>query len=248
MQMGIEEFTSIDIIRGLFALIFVIISLISGLKILGKYFKYKNISFISFGLTWIFISTPWSALPINLILVLLFNYAIEPLMYLYIMTAFIPLALICWIISFTILTYPAHKKQIILPYLIICMFYFIMYHVFLFINPDYISKYSGHYQYQHSYFIYIFLVFTLISALITGFLFALKSTKSEDPRIQWKGRLLFLAILLFVIGAIFDTLSFGNVIMQTIARFILIISAIEYYMGFFLPKNVEKWLIKEKKT
>lgn len=248
MQMGIEEFTSLDIMRALFALIFVIISLISGLKILGKYFKHKNKSFISVGLTWIFISTPWWPLPITLITVFFFNYALEPLVYLYLMTAFIPLALIFWIISFAILIYPTHKKQIIIPYLIICMSYFIIYHILFFINLDYISKYKGHFQYQHSIFIYIFLVFTLFSAMITGFLFALKSTKSEDPRIQWKGRFLFLAILLFIIGVFFDTFSFGSVIMQTIARFILIFSAIEYYMGFFLPKKLENWLTKDKNT
>ncbi len=248
MQMGIEEFTSLDIIRALFALIFVVISLISGLKILQKYFEHKNKSFISVGLTWIFISTPWWPLPITLITVLLFNYALEPLVYLYLMTAFIPLALIFWIISFTNLIYPTYKKQIIFPYLVICVFYFIIYHILLFINIEYISVYKGHFQYQHSIFIYIFLVFTLFSAMITGFLFALKSTKSEDPRIQWKGRFLFLAILFFIIGVFLDTFSFGSVIMQTTARFILIFSAIEYYMGFFLPKKIENWLIKDTKS
>lgn len=247
MQMGIEDFSYLDIIRALFALGFVIISLISGFKILGKYFKYKNRYFISVGLTWIFISTPWWPLPITLISVLFFNYALEPLLYLYIMTAFVPLALIFWIISFTNIIYPKYKKQIIIPYLIICVSYFVLYHIFLFINPDYISKYKGQFQYQHSSFVYFFLVFTLISAIITGFLFAKESTKSKDPKIQWKGRFLFLAIMLFLIGSILDTFSFGNVIIQTIARFILIISAIEYYMGFFLPKKLEKWLIKDKK-
>ena len=248
MQMGIEEFTSLDIMRALFALIFVIISLLSGLKILHKYFEHKNRIFISVGLTWIFISTPWWPLPLTLITVVLFNYALEPLTYMYLMTAFIPLALIFWIISFTSLTYPTRKKQIIFPYLIICVVYFIMYHILLFINPDYISVYKGHFQHQHSNFIYAFMFFTLISALITGFLFAKKSTQSEDPKIQWKGRFLFLAILFFIIGALLDAVSFGSVIMQTIARFVLIFSAIEYYMGFFLPKKVEKWLIKDKKT
>jgi len=247
MQMGIEDFSYLDIIRALFALAFVIISLISGLKILGKYFKYKSREFISVGLTWIFISTPWWPLPITLISVFFFNYALEPLLYLYIMTAFYPLALTCWIISFASIIYPDYKKKIIFPYLIVCVFYTVMYHLLLFINPDYISKYIGQFQYQHSIFIYLFLVFTLISTIITGFLFGKKSIQSKDPKIQWKGRFLFLAIMLFIIGCIFDTFSFGSVIMQTIARFILIISAIDYYMGFFLPKKFEKWLIKDLK-
>jgi hypothetical protein len=248
MQMGIGDFTSLDLIRAIFALIFVIISLISGFKILGKYFKYNNRTFISVGLTWIFLSTPWWPLPITLITVLLFNYALEPLVYLYLMTAFIPLALIFWIISFTILTYPSHKKQIIIPYLIICMSYFVIYHVFFFMNPEYISTYHGQFQFRHTNYIYAFLVFTVISVIITGILFAVKSTKSEDPKIQWKGRFLFLAILSFIIGVIFDTFSFGSAVMQTIARFVLIISAIEYYLGFFLPEKVEKWLIKENNS
>jgi len=46
-------------LTGAFNLIFVIISIIVGLKILSKYFEFEKRYYIYIGITWIGISTPW---------------------------------------------------------------------------------------------------------------------------------------------------------------------------------------------
>ena len=49
----------LDILNGVFSLIFVVISLFIGLVILTRYFKYKERIYFLVGATWIFISEPW---------------------------------------------------------------------------------------------------------------------------------------------------------------------------------------------
>ena len=51
--------TPLDILNGLFGLLFVIISVILGLIIAFKYFKNNDKNFILIGFTWVFITSGW---------------------------------------------------------------------------------------------------------------------------------------------------------------------------------------------
>jgi len=246
LLIGVEQFTELDIIRAVFSLAFVVISIFIGLKILLKYFSLRRTELITVGLTWIFLSSPWWPLPVTFILAFVFNSGLDPVIYRYLMSAFIPVALICWIYSINNIVYLGRKKNLFYLYLGISLAYIVVYHVFIFINPDLISIYNGGFQFQNSLFLYFFFIFTIITAIITGALFALQSFKSIDAKIRWKGRFILLAVLVFIAGALADTFSFGNVIIQTFARFILIIASIFYYLGFFLPDWVASLIIKDK--
>ncbi|MHA1724983.1 MAG: hypothetical protein ACTSYC_05175 [Promethearchaeota archaeon] len=248
MLIGIEQFTELDIIRAWFSLLFVLISIIIGLRILIKYRAFKRKELITVGLTWIFLSSPWWPLPLTFILAFVFNSGLDPLVYRYLMSAFIPFVLICWIYSINVIVYSGKKRNLLHAYLIICIGYSAIYHVLFFINPDWISVYSGGFQFNYTLFVYFIFIFTLLSALITGFIFALESVKSQNIIVRWKGRFFFLALLVFISGALMDTFSFGSIIIQTIARIVLTISSLFYYLGFFLPKTLEILLTKKDST
>ena len=119
MIVGFEELTNYEIVHGLFALIFVIISLIIGLKILLKGFSLNRKEFITVGLTWILLASPWWSASLSFIFIIFFSYAIEPLLYMILANVFVPIALICWIYSFCTFTYPSLKRKLLLIYLII---------------------------------------------------------------------------------------------------------------------------------
>lgn len=246
MYLTLNDLTELEILRAIFTLIFVGISLIVGLRIISKYRSYKNPELLTVGLTWIFLSSPWWPLPITFILILLFNYALEPMVYLYLMTAFVPAALICWIYSFSSLMYSKKKWYIFTPFLIVCAFYMVAYHIFLFIAPELIGTHQGGFQYSRSFLVNGFAVFSLIITFITAILFSFKSIRSEDKTVRWKGRFLLIGILAFVLGSILDLFSTGNPFLQTTNRIILTLSAVGYYLGFFLPQRVADVLIKEK--
>ena len=67
-------------------------------------------------------------------------------------------------------------------------------------------------------------------------LFSIKSIKVDDPEVKLKGKFLLIGFLSFSAASIMDALIADQLIILLIARLILISSAIEYYLGFFLPK------------
>ena len=89
--------------------------------------------------------------------------------------------------------------------------------------------------------------------LVTGVIFAQKSVKSEDREVRLKGKLLRGAFISFTIAAILDA-SLGMIfedptdpllaIMVVIIRILLIVSALEFYGGFLLPKWMKEIFTK----
>ena len=70
--------------------------------------------------------------------------------------------------------------------------------------------------------------------------------KSDDPEITLKGKFFIVAFVSWAIGAVMDAALPLNIVTLTIARIILISSAIEFYIGFILPKIVKKLFLKKK--
>ncbi len=89
--------------------------------------------------------------------------------------------------------------------------------------------------------IQIYLLISIVLFLITGFLFARASRKTEDPEIKLKGKFLIVAFLTFTIGTIIDVIGAGGSteILIFLARTFVIISSICFYIGFTLPKFVK---------
>ena len=247
MIVSINDLTELEILHATFSLIFVIISLIIGFKILLKYWELKRKEFITVGLTWIFLSTGYWGISISFLGILFFNYALEPILYISIEIVFLPLAIMCWIYSFSLLMYPQLKKKIVSIFLVICIPYEIFLIIFLVIDLKIIATMTGHFSYEHNLYSLVFQVFALLLAISTGVLFAKKSLESEDPKVHWKGRFLLIAFISFSVSAIIDVVVLMTPIILVIVRLILIFSAFEFYMGFFLPDRIAKILVKQEK-
>ena len=243
--MGIEDLTQVELLYGSFSFIFVVISLIMGLKILIKYFEVKRVEFITIGLAWILMTSGWWRITINFPLVILFDTEVPHIIGIIIDSIFIPIAIICWIYSFCTLVYPNLKKRIMAIYLVICIIYEIGLVILIITDPDQVVTIISTFNSKYNLYPYLFSIFGILTFIITGILFTRKSLQSEDPRIRWKGKFLLAAFILFTIGAIFDAGVRMDVITLIIVRSILITSSILYYMGFLLPNKVAKKLIKE---
>lgn len=246
MYMEIGDLTDLELLRGIFSLVYVVISLIFSIKIISKYFAVKRIEFVTVGLSLVCMCSAWWPSAFNIITVSVFNYAIDPPLHILLMSGFIAPGILLWIYSFSILAYPESKNKIYYIYFVICVLYEILFLIFLIIEPNLIAVYEGRFSYKRTLFNLVFQVFAVLSIIVTGFLFAKKSIKSDDSQIRWKGRFLVIAIISYVGASIIDIFSVGNVFLQVILRIILISSAIEYYFGFFLPKWLTKILIKEE--
>ena len=233
MQIGLTE-----ILQGSFSLIYVIISIIIGVKILIKYFEYKSNQFLLVGITWIGLSTPWWPDSINLILILTTNSILSIEANFIIGTSAMPFMLLVWLKAFTDFAYKEKQKYILIIFLIIGIIFEIIFFYFLFTQPNLIGTFETPFQVVYGIYIEIFLVIFLLVIGITGILFGKQSLRSENPEIKLKGKFLIVAFILFTIGAFLDSIVPELFI---IARIILDISALSFYFGFMLPD----WL-KEK--
>ncbi|MFW9970156.1 MAG: hypothetical protein ACFFDF_08145 [Candidatus Odinarchaeota archaeon] len=236
----------IDILNGIFSLIFVAISLFVGFIILSRYFKYKERIYLLVGATWIFISEPWWPSSISFLIALINGIGIPSEVYFLIGNLFVPLAIILWLLAFTEFLYSEKRKLILSIFAIIGVIFEILFFIFLFFTPSLIGELNGPVDVNYKSFIMVFLIIFLSIVVITGFLFAHLSLKSEDPEVKLKGKLLVVAYIAFSIGALLDSSVPFNEIVIIIVRLILILSAICWYGGFLLPKWMKKFLLKNR--
>ncbi len=234
-------------IGNIFFLLCVITFILVGLKLISKYFQLKEKICITTGIAWICFSTIWWGIVYRIIVEALnipLNFAFQ----MFIKTAFVLPGLVFWIYSFSKLIYPMKTKTLVIPYLVIAI---ILDAVLIFIvllypeRQDMVNVTLNFFLFEMFYYI------ALITMLITGFLFSKASLKSDDVKIRWKGRFLLFAYIFIIIGAIIELIDYSQYgilvvfYMNFITSIILIIGAIEYYFGFFLPGWLMKWLTKK---
>ena len=237
----------VDYLQGSFSLIFTIISLIIGFSILIKYFQYKSRLYILVGLTWIGVATPWFPDSISFIMNIFFQTSLSIDWYFIIGNVTMPIALLLWLIAYTDMINKKNQKVI----LILAVFYGIIFEIVFFYllitdkNQIGIINPLRPFTVEFGIFITIFLMIVIVILLVTGLTFAQKSVKSEDRDVRLKGKLLRAAFITFTLAAILDSLL-GTIfevptdpllaIMVVITRILLMISALEFYGGFILPK------------
>jgi hypothetical protein len=157
-------------------------------------------------------------------------------------------ALIFWFYSFTELAVVSYKKEIRYVSIIFFIILELITISILIIDYELIgSPIPGKsYEYSHTTLNLVVDLIALVLVLITGILFSHQSMLSENIKIKWKGRFLLISFISFTIGSIMNGLLHIIIPMNALSiiliRIILISSAIEYYLGFFLPDVILKYL------
>lgn len=235
----------LDTLNGVFSVIFVAISLLVGFTILSRYFKYKERVYFLVGSTWVLISSPWWPSSLSFLVALSNGVGITEVAYFLIGNLLVPVAVALWLLAFTEFLYTEKRKLILSIFAIIGLIFEVLFFIILFLNPDFIGELNI-VDVNYKSFIMIFLIFFLLIIVVTGFLFANLSLKSEDPEVKLKGKLLVIAYITFSVGALLDSSIPLNEALIIITRLILIVSAFFWYAGFLLPKWLKKYLLKKK--
>ncbi len=242
--MPLETF---DIANGIVLIAFCGLSIYVGIIIILNYFKYKRREFLFVGLTWIFLVSPWYAAGISFVMFLLTGKGLTPEAYFIIGNVFVPVALVCWLIAFTDLTYKKNQKLIVSIYIIHGTLYLIVFFYFLYTDHSLIGQLKGYTDVQYGPLVISYYLFADATALITGIIFARKAISSENPELQLKGKLILAALISFVVGSALDAALPHIFLTFPIYRTLEILSAILFYWGFILPNWIKKRLLKEEK-
>lgn len=244
--MGLEGLTELQIFQGFIGLVSLIITFIIALKIISKYFTYKQIELLTIGLMMIFISSAWWGSNIAFVLYVFFNIEISDVLYIFISFGFIWISLLLWMYSFAHLVYPQSKRKIVSIFFVISVLYMTFFIIFLTTNTSLIATRVGLLDTESGLYVFIFALFNLTISLITNIIFLKHCLKSNDSKIRWKGKLIFISLIIYIIGSIFDSSATINPIALFIVRMILTLSSILSYIGWVMPDRIARWLVKEE--
>lgn len=238
--------TTLDIVNGIFGLLFVVISIILGIIIVLKYFKTKDTNFLLVGFTWILLISGWYGTSVSFLVALITGgdgLSLETILLLNFIP--LPIGLVLWTIAFTNFLYK-EKQGLILS--IIVIYIAIFYAIFLYFiisDPLIIAeKISPVDTAARNLGFAVFLVIFIVIFLTTGLKFALETLKIDDPETKLKGKLLLIAFPAFCIGGFLDASIPTTALTLIIFRTILIISAVLFYGGFVLPEWMKKRFLK----
>ncbi|MFX0003580.1 MAG: hypothetical protein ACFFAA_09810 [Promethearchaeota archaeon] len=242
----LAQLTGFEIFYGSFTFASVVISTILGLLITLKYKKYKKFELLLVGFTWILLASPYWSDAIQFITIMFFRIEISSTLYFFLANAFIAPIHITWSYTFTNFLYKRHQKKLMTFFGIEASVFEIAFLVIFFMNPLLIGNQISVFVVEWAIWIQFYLLFSIVLFLITGFLFARASLKTEDPEIKLKGQFLIIAFLTFAIGTIIDVIGAEMYTEITIflARTFVIFSSVCFYIGFTLPKFIKKLFLR----
>ncbi|MHA1509281.1 MAG: hypothetical protein ACTSO6_11320, partial [Promethearchaeota archaeon] len=150
-----------------------------------------------------------------------------------------PLALLAWLIAYTDMNNKSKQKLAVILTLVFSIIFEAVFFILLFtdINEIGIINPLRPFTVEFGLFITIYLLLVILIMAGTGLKFAQHSIKSEDRDVKLK--------LDASLGMIFANPADPLLaIMVVITRVLLIVSAIEFYGGFILPKWMSAILTK----
>ncbi len=229
-----------DILNIILQMIFIATTIIVGLIIASKYSKYKDRIFLMVGFAWIGLVEPWMGSVSNFFYTIITGRMFNVQIYLLIGMTFIPLSLTFWFVAITDLMYKERQKLIlslIISYGILFEIFFLYY---IFNDPSVLAVLHGVIDIEYKLPLQLYEFSVLLLGIITGLLFSRTSMKSENPEVRLKGKFLFIAFILFVAGAVSDTIFLRDIPTLFITRLILISASVFFYFGFILPTFLKK--------
>jgi len=246
----------VDILQGSLSLIFVLISFIIGISIISKYGKIKNRLYLLVGLCWLTLSTLWLPEAISFLMSLSIQQTLAKEWYFIIGNAFVPVALICWVIAYTDMINKEKQKIAVALILIFSIVFEGLFFYFFFLGIDFIGEINPlrPFSADLEYFLIILLSISFLIFFVSGLKFAGKSIRSENKEVRLKGKLLQFAFVAFTIAALLEktarSILIGPIfadptilllsVMLVVVRLLLISSTIAFYGGFLLPRWMKK--------
>ncbi|TFG15960.1 MAG: hypothetical protein EU531_07805 [Promethearchaeota archaeon] len=236
-----------EVLYGAMTFIGVVISVLLGILIAFKYFKFKKIDFLLVGLTWIFLVSPYWSDAIQFIAITMFGIELNPNLYYFIANAFIAPIHVVWIYAISDFLFPIRKKALVAIFSIEAIAFEALFLGMFFLDPALIGDQKSWFVVEWAIWIQIYLLASITLFLITGFLFAGRSLKSPNKDLKLKGKFLIVAFLCFTVAAVIDVVGAEtpNELAIFLARTFLIVSSICFYIGFIMPRFIKGLFIQE---
>ncbi|HEY0087954.1 MAG TPA: hypothetical protein VGB37_03870 [Candidatus Lokiarchaeia archaeon] len=231
--------------NGIFSLVFICLSTIVGLKVAHRYLETKKTTPLWIGIAWIIIPSPWYGSAASFLVALITGNGLDLRTYIFIANFLPPFYMIFLIAAFTDFYYNEKQKLFVLISFIVGIIFEIYIIYYVIVDPKVIGELHGIIDIEYKGIWRMYLVVNIILICIIGISIAINSLESKTHDIRLRGIFLLLAFVSFTIGAFMDAALPLSILTLTIARILLISSAIEFYFGFVLPKWFKEKVLKE---
>lgn len=237
--------TSLQFINGLSSLILVVIFTYVGVRIALKWKVTNQINYIYIGITWIGVVEAYYAVSASFIVswfngVGLINL---PSVYFLIGLSFYPVSTLIWVTGFTYFFLEQKRRVIQIVFLVIGVLFEVFFFFSLFTSPTSIGVLLSPVDSQFGLVVRLYVLFSLAVIFTTGMLIAVHSIRSKEIQYKLRGYFLGVTLIIFVACAIFDASFELDIIVLTIIRTLLILSAFSFYLAFMMPN----WILRRFK-
>jgi hypothetical protein len=236
----------VELSQGISSLVFVVVVIILMIHFAKTYLKYKEKNILYVSISLFFLSVIWMSDAVNLILILTLSTHLSIEIYYFFVLGFLPISIGGWFLVITNLMAKRQKKMILVIIAIVYAIFETIFLILLFLNAEeYIGVYNeSYFDVQSSLFSQIYLFTSLSLYIITGFLMARQCLRVDQPEVRLKGKLLLMAMVLFLIGAGVEIITPIVAFTVFLSRLITICSSIFLYIAFTLPKFIKKRYLK----
>jgi len=233
----------VDLLNGLLVICIVIVFFTIGISVAARYFKHKQKLLLYVGIGWCGMAITYLFNGIMFLMFVTTGEILDPVIR-FIGLTLTPYFMFLWLIGITELLVKEKQKIILISWSIFGAFYEIFFIYFLISDPSGIGELKPPNDTKFTFFVVIYLMTVLLIILITGISFGYKGLKSDNPDTKLKGKFLSIAFCSFVIGAILELFSTISIIILVIGRFVVMSSAVEFYIGTILPERIKKFFKK----
>ncbi|MFX1384163.1 MAG: hypothetical protein ACFFBP_17135, partial [Promethearchaeota archaeon] len=227
-----------NIYYGILALVVTIFTVILGLNMILKYYKYKVLNFIFFGISLIGLSARNWPIIGNSIFLYISTNPISTEWY-FILGYGHSLGLISWMIGWTLMVEMKqnHKRLILISFSSFEIIYLSLFYINLFLNLSFVGNYdpvlkefnSGLLVRIHTYVMIILLIITLSKLF-------LDTRKTNNKEIRLKGTFIIIGMLSLLIGGIINLLIKHDLVYSIS----LIFCVCFIYFGTVFPNWIKK--------
>lgn len=206
------------------------------------------------GVAWLLFTMAYSGGTINFFSIVFTGSSYENILLFSILNVnFAPIIVAAWFYAMLELFYSNYKYvKPILMFLLIACFLIETFVIYFEATNQFslLGFMQTPFQYSYTLPLKIFTAGCVGITLLIGFFISFKSRKVNDIAIQLKGKYLLLAFTLLTVSTFLDAvISIINPLFTMIAKILLIIDGIAFYIGYFLPSWIRKYYpeLKDKK-
>jgi len=222
------------------------LELVAGSLVIKKYFEHKHPTLLYYGLSFIFVASPWMAYAVNFTIYLISGSEISIQAFYLIGYSTVLLASASWVIGTFTLIYTHLLKLMKMIMGSLLVIYYVFFLIFIFTNMDLIGTTVGFWKIQYGIFTQLFITVALLTFLVTILLFVWDARESPDPEIRLKAKLLLFMGIFFGVASGIEIVPFFSPVLVIVSRTMLSLAAICLYMGTVLPAWAKKLFLRTK--